>query len=597
MTTDAILVLVILCAAVILFITEKLPIDLVAILVLGAVMGFGLVTPQEAVSGFSNPATVTVAAMFVLSAGLQQTGLLRALGRRLFHVGHYPMLLMLLITVTIGAVSAFVNNTAAVAVFLPLVLSVANRLKLSPSKLLIPASFASEFGGVCTLIGSSTNLLVSSIALEYAAKYPGVAGLEPFSMFEMAKLGLILFGAGILYLVAIGYWLLPERRGEELVDAYQLGNYITELRVMKNSPLIGKSVVESDLGRKSDVWVLEILRGKSPMLGSEHEPIREGDVLLVEGKLDNLLETKNVLKLEIEPEFKLQDETLTKEQLNLAEVMVAPVARIADRTLKNLDFNHRYDAVVLAIRRQGRPLREKLNSVRLRFGDMLLLQAPKDALGKLRSDSDFIVMDDKGGLSGHTGKAPIVLSILMLVVGLAALEILPILVAAVLGCIALLLTGCLRLEKAYEAIDWRVIFLLGGVLPLGLAMEKSGLAAFIANQTVALAGGLGPVAVLAAFYLLTAILTECMSNNASAVVLAPVAISTAIQMGISPKPLLMAITFAASTSFATPVGYQTNMMVYTPGGYRFADFMKVGIPLIAIFFVISVYLIPKFWPF
>lgn len=597
MTTDAILVLVILCAAVALFVTEKLPIDLVGILVLGAVMGFGLVTPQEAISGFSNPATVTVAAMFVLSAGLQRTGLLRVLGRSLFHVGRYPLLLMVLLAVTIGAVSAFINNTAAVAVFLPLVLAVATRLKLSPSKLLMPMSFASEFGGVCTLIGSSTNLLVSSISLEYAKQFPGVEGLGAFSMFEMGKLGMILFGAGIAYLVAVGYWALPERRGEQLVEAYQLGNYITELRVMEGSPLIGKSIVEGELGKRSDVWVLEILRDKSQMWAPRNQPIREGDVLLVEGKLDNLMESKDSLRLEIEPEFKLQDETFRKEKMTLAEVMVAPVARVVGKTLKRLDFNHRYSAIVLAIQRQGRPLRERLSSARLRFGDLLLLQAPEEAIGQLRSDSDFIVMDEKEGLSARTSKAPIVLGILALVVGLAALKILPILVTAVLGCIAMLLTGCLRLEEAYEAIDWRVIFLLGGVLPLGLAMAKSGLAAFIADGTVALVGGFGPVAVLAAFYILTAILTECMSNNASAVVLAPIAISTAVQMGISPKPLLLAITFAASTSFATPVGYQTNMMVYSPGGYRFADFMRVGIPLIVIFFLISVYFIPKFWPF
>lgn len=597
MSTDAILVLLILVGAVALFVTEKLAIDMVALLVLGAVLVLGLVSPEEALSGFSNPATVTVAAMFVLSAGLQHTGVLRALGRRLFRVGKYPWLLMALIAVTIGVVSAFINNTAAVAVFLPLVLALSQRLKLSPSKFLMPMSFASEFGGVCTLIGSSTNLLVSAIAAEYALRHADVAGLGAFSMFEMGKLGVILFAVGIVYLMTVGYWLLPARRGEQLTEAYQLGNYITELRVMKGSPLIEKSVVESGLGQKLGVWVLEILRQDSKVWAPLNEPIREGDVLLVEGKLDSLMESKDSLKLELAPEFKLGDDTLKKEEMTLIEVMVAPSARVAGRTLRQLDFNHRYNAIVLAIQRQGRSLHEKLNSVRLRFGDLLLLQAPEGAVEKLRPDTDFIVMDEKGGLAVRRRKVPIVLGILVLVVGLAALKVMPILVTAILGCIAMLLTRCIRLEEAYEAIDWHVIFLLGGVLPLGIAMQNSGLATFIAEQTVALVGDLGPVAILAAFYILTALLTECMSNNASAVLLAPIAISTAIQMDINPKPLLFGIMFAASTSFATPVGYQTNMMVYSPGGYRFTDFMRVGTPLIVIFGIVSVYFIPKFWPF
>ncbi len=597
MSTNAILVLIILVSAVALFVTEKLAIDMVALMVLGAVLLLGLVTPEEALSGFSNSATVTVAAMFVLSAGLQRTGVLRAIGRRLFKVGRYPLLLMTVIAVVVGGVSAFINNTAAVAVFLPLVLALSQRLKLSPSKFLMPMSFASEFGGVCTLIGSSTNLLVSAIAVDYALRHPGVPGLGAFSMFEMGKLGMILFGAGIVYLAAVGYWLLPSRRGEQLTEAYQLDNYITELQVMPGSPLIKKSLMELRLGDKEGVWVLEIIREKTKVWAPMNESIREGDVLLVEGKLDSLMESKEALKLQIAPEFHLQDDTLKKEDRTLIEVMVAPSSRVAGRTLRGLDFNRRYDAVVLAIQRQGRSLREQLSSVRLRFGDLLLLQAPKGVADKLRPDADFVVMDEKGGLNIRRSRVPVVLGILMFVVGLAAMNVLPIMVSAILGCIAMLLTGCLRLEEAYQAIDWRVIFLLGGVLPLGIAMHKSGLAATVAEHTVFLVGDFGPVAVLAAFYILTAILTECMSNNASAVLLAPIAVSTAIQMDISPKPLLMAIAFAASTSFATPVGYQTNMMVYSPGGYRFTDFMKVGTPLIIIFGVISVYFIPKFWPF
>lgn len=597
MTPEAIQVLLILLAAIVLFATEKLPIDLVAILVLGAVVVLRLVTPEEAVSGFSNPATVTVAAMFVLSAGLRRTGALRVVGRRLLGLGKYPLGFLVVIMVTVGGVSAFINNTAAVAVFLPIVVAVAARLGLSPSKFLMPMSFASEFGGVCTLIGTSTNLLVSSISTQYAQLYPGVEGLGPFSMFELGQLGLLLCLAGLVYMLAVGYWMLPARRSEDLTEAYKLGDYITEMRVKAGSSLVGKTVIECALGQKHDVNVLEILRDKIKLWAPQRERIREGDVLLVGGRLDRLMELKDQLGLQLAPEFKLKDDVLKDKELSLAEVMVAPRAHVIGQTLSELDFRYRKNAIVLAIQRRGVALRDKLARVRLRFGDVLLVQAPPAVLDKLRPDEDFIVLEEKEELTYREKKVPIALGIVALVVGLAALEVMPILGTAVLGCVAMLATRCLTLEEAYEAIDWRVVFLLGGVLPLGVAMQKSGLAQVVADRAIALVGPLGPVAVLAAFYLLTAILTECMSNNAAAVLLAPIAIATAIQLELSPKPFLLAVTFAASTSFATPVGYQTNMMVYGPGGYRFTDFMKVGIPLILVFFAISIYAIPRIWPF
>jgi di/tricarboxylate transporter len=596
------LVLIILAGAVYLFATEKFPIDLVAIMVLGTLLVVGLIvratgwldterwiTFDEAISGFSNSAVITVAAMFVLSAGLQKTGAVRVVGRALLRLGRYRWLLLIVVMATTAGVSAFINNTAAVAIFLPMILVVSTRRNISPSKLLIPLSYASQFGGVCTLIGTSTNLLVSSIAVR--------AGLEPFSMFELGRLGVILVAAGIGYLLLAGRWLLPARRGQELTETYQLGEYITELRVLENSALIGKTLFGVQFGERHDVTVLEILREGQKLFSPLHEPIRAGDVLLVRGKVDSLMDLKAAQGLEMDPAFRLQDKTLETEKLRLAEVVVATRSTVAGRTLAELDFRNRYRAIVLAAQRRGHTLRDKLNTLRLRFGDALLVMGLEEDIARLRADDNFIVLErvDEPTLRRH--KVPVALAIFAAVVSLAAMGVMPIVVSAILGCVALVVARCISLEEAYQAIEWKVIFLLAGVLPLGIALEKSGAARLVAEQSVHLVGVFGPVGMLAVMYLLTAVLTEFMSNNASAVLLAPVAISMAEQMGASPRPFLMAVTFAASTAFATPVGYQTNAMVYNPGGYRFTDYMKVGIPLIGIFCALSVYFIPRFWPF
>jgi len=583
------LVLAILVGAVALFATEKLPVDQVALLVLAALLLFGLVTPAEGISGLSNPATVTVAAMFVLSAGLQKTGAVSALGALLVRWGGNHFLLLALLMGGIGLVSAFINNTAAVAVFLPLVLTTAAARKVSSSKLLIPLSYASQFGGVCTLIGTSTNLLVSAIAER--------SGVGAFSMFEFAGLGLIMFAAGTVYLLLLSRWLLPDRRGAQLTQNYQLGEYITELRVTKESPFIGQTVLDTKLGESQDTTVLELIRGERKVWSPLREPLQAGDILLVRGKVKDLVALRNTTGLEIEPEFKLKDEALEEGDLDLVEALVAPHSRLAGHTLSGLDFHWRYKAIVLAVQRRGQLLREKLANVRLRFGDALLLLGPKEEIARLRADDNLIVLEERRDVPLHARKAPLALAIIAGVVILAALNIQPILVTAILGCAALTVAGCLRLEDAYRAVDWKVIVLLAGVLPLGIALEKSGAAQLIADTTIRLTKDAGPVVVLAALYLLTAVLTECMSNNAAAVLLAPIAITAATKLGVSPKPFLMAVTFAASTSFATPVGYQTNTMVYNAGGYRFTDFMKVGIPLNLIFWGLSVYFIPKFWPF
>lgn len=583
------IVLLIVAAAMILFATEIMPMDAVAVVVLCCLVVAGLVTPGEAVSGFSNQATITVAAMFVLSAGLNSTGALAVLGQRLIRHGQNETVLMVLVMLLMVLVSPFINNTAAVAVFLPLAIHAAHTHNIAASKILIPMSFASQFGGVCTLIGSSTNLLVSSISED--------SGYGSLGMFEFTKLGLVMVVVGLVYFMAVGRWLLPRRREGELVEAYGLGEYMTELRVLPGGRLIGKTVIESRLGESKDITVIEILRGNRKIWSPLYEPLQAGDILLVRGSVKELFKLKNSMGLEIEPQFKLQDRRLVGQEMELVEALIAPRSMLVGRTLRGVDFHWRFKSIVLAMHRRGHVLRDKLAMTRLRAGDALLLLVPKKELVQLRKDESLILLEPRRDVTLNRRKAPLALGIVAAVVLLAALHILPIVASALLGCVAMVLTRCMRPEDVYRAIEWKVIVLLAGVIPLGMALEKTGTARLVVDYVLGWAGDSSPVIMLVTLYLLTAVLTEFMSNNAAAILLAPVAITAAGTLNVDPKPFLIAVTFAASTSFATPVGYQTNAMVYNAGGYRFADFTKVGLPLILIFCVVATYFIPKFFPF
>jgi di/tricarboxylate transporter len=586
---ETLIVLLIVAAAMLLFATEVLPMDVVAIVVLCSLVVTGLIAPEEAISGFSNPATITVAAMFVLSAGLNSTGALAALGQRLIRHGRNEIVLMVLLMLLMVLVSPFINNTAAVAVFLPLAIHAANTHNIPASKVLIPMSFASQFGGVCTLVGSSTNLLVSSVSEK--------AGHGSLGMFEFTPLGVVMVGVGLVYFLAVGHWMLPRRREGELVETYGLGEYITELRVLPGARLIGKTVVDSRLGESKDITVIEILRGDRKIWSPLYEPLQEGDILLVRGSVKELFKLKNSMGLEIEPQFKLQDERLEGQDLELVEALVAPRSLLVGRTLRGIDFHWRFKSIVLAMHRRGHVLRDKLALTRLRPGDALLLLVPKKELVQLRRDESLILLEPRRDVALNRRKAPLALTIVAAVVLVAALKILPIVASALLGCAAMVLTRCLRPEDVYRAVEWKVIVLLGGVIPLGMALEKTGTAQLVVDLGLRWAGESGPLVMLVTLYLLTALLTEFISNNAAAILLAPVAITAAVTLNVDTKPFLIAVTFAASTSFATPVGYQTNAMVYNAGGYRFADFTKVGLPLILLFCVVATYFIPKFFPF
>ncbi|MBK8478837.1 MAG: SLC13 family permease [Opitutaceae bacterium] len=589
MTPDSWIVLGLIAAMMVAFFTERFPPEAVGLAGAVVLLLSGILAPGEMLSGFSNPATVTVACMFILSAGLQKTGALAALGAFLMHTARWPWLLLLLIMVAAGAISAFVNNTAAVAVLLPLVLQAARQRKLPASRFLIPLSYASQFGGVCTLIGTSTNLLVNSIAVK--------AGLPPFSMFEFAQLGLLLFGAGTLYLWILGPWLLPDRTATEMVERYGLGEFITELRVMPGSSLIGRALGSGRLPGGAAVALVEIVREKNHLLSPLDEPLRAGDLLLVRGEAKDLLALKGRAGLALNPEFKLRDAVLQDGDLMLAEAIVAPGAPFAGQTVGDLRIGDEHELAVLALQRHGAVLRERLAHTPLEIGDILLVLGRRAAVHRLTHDRDFILLGEVSAPKLTRGRVPWALGIMVAVVALAATGVVDILPAAILGGIALWATGCLKTEEVFESVQWRVVVLLASMIPLGIALEKTGAASWLAGHGIALAGGQSPAYALAGIYLATAVLTEFMSNSATAVLLAPLAIGAAHTLGVDPKPFLMAVAFAASTSFATPVGYQTNAMVYTAGGYRFSDFARLGIPLNLLFFVIAVWGIPRFWPF
>jgi di/tricarboxylate transporter len=464
------------------------------------------------------------------------------------------------------------------------------RRKISASRILMPLSFASQFGGVCTLIGTSTNILVNTIAIE--------GGMKPFGLFEFAPLGIIMSAVGIVYLVMLGRRLLPKRRTvAEQVDKYRLADYLTELKVGQKSPLIGKTWDKRRASRDTKVELIKVLRGDRPVSRPSRTKIKEGDILLIHGHVDKLLAMKEALGLGVQAHVAMNDNELSSDRVGLIEVLISPQSIFKGRTLQASGFLRRFQCVVLAVQRRGKILRDRLTEIRLESSDTLLLQVDKENVSRLLKSSDVIVTNELTELFLRKDRATFALIIFFLVLALIALHIVPLLIAALLGAVGMVLSRCLTIEEAYEAIDWRVIFLLGGIIPMGVALEQSGAALWLTQSILAPLAGSGPLVVLASLYLVTAIFTAVMSNNASAIILAPIALSFASSMHVDPRPFLVAITFAASTSFATPIGYQTNTMVYSPGGYHFTDYTRAGGPLNLVFMAVAVVLIPMLWPF
>lgn len=592
MSPDILIIFGLLVAAVFLFSYEQIPFDITALILLSVLLISGILTPEEGLSGFSNTATITIAAMFILSEGIRKTGALNDVSDYFSRLAkERPKIGVIIIMAVIGVISGFINNTAAVAIFIPVMITLSQDMEMGASKLLMPLSFASMFGGVCTLIGTSTNILVSSIAQE--------EGLEAFTMFEFAPMGILFFIAGFIYMFTVGSRLIPDRRGKgELTQDYQMQEYLTDVIIEPDSEWIGRPTNEAPILNDLDLDLLRVFKSSG---GSDYKQttsrLESGDVLRIRGsvsEIDKLIGREDV---SLKPTKHWYDVDLRQGSDALVEAILAPNSSLAQKTIGEIDFLERFGAVVLAIRHHGELQQEDLSDIKLEGGDSLLLSISRDRIREVQDDSSFVVASEVGVERYRSDKMPIAFGILAMVVGLAAFGILPIVVTAVLGVILMNLTGCLSTEEAYNAVNWKVIVLLGGIIPFGIAMQKTGAAELLSQTLIGFLGGFGPTAIVSGFFFLSMMLTNLISNQATAVLLAPIAIDTASSMGMSVEPLLMAVTFAASLSFMTPVGYQTNTMVYGAGQYKFTDFTKVGTPLNIIFWILGTIFIPIFWPF
>ena len=591
MTWEIAFVLGLTVCAVVLFVTEKFSTDIVAILVMIVLLVFRVLTPAEGLAGFANTATVTVGAMFVLSAGMFRSGAVNFVGKALGRLArHSSRLMLFVLMVGVGVLSSFLNNTAAVAILIPVVIVVARRAKTSPSKLLMPLSFASMFGGMCTVLGTSTNILASSIAEQ--------AGLGAFSMFEFTKLGIIFFAVGVAYMMTLGRRLVPDHRGQgDLTTSFGLGDYLTDLVLQTESKSVGHPLASAPLVKELNIDVLQILRGEDTLRPTPETILREGDVLRIQGDLRTINELKGRAGVTFGMSVKWRDEHLQSTDTRLVEAVVGPSSPLAGKSLTESRLRENYGASVLAIRQHGTLRQGQFENITLMPGDALLIDVPNDQIEHLTQQRVFLVVSRAGIPRFDWRKASKAVAIVVAVVVVAATGLLPIVAAAATGALMMVLSGCVSTEEAYGAIEWNVLFLLAGMLSLGAAMEKTGASTMLANGMIDSVGGFGPLALLAAFFGATMLLTEVMSNNATVALLLPIAITTAQAIDVDPRAFMFAVVFAASSSFMTPVGYQTNTMIYGPGQYRFKDFARVGAPLNLIFWALGTLLIPWFWPF
>ena len=600
-----IVVFAVVLLALVLFATEPVPIDITAIGIMVALMVLGpwtQVSPQQGVSGFASTATVTVLAMFILSYGVQRTGAVQILGRKIAAFTRDDETRQLGATIgVVGPISGFINNTAAVAILLPMVTDLAHEGKTSPSKLLMPLSYASMFGGMLTLIGTSTNILASDLAGRLAAENPqAYPDLHAFSMFEFTGLGIVVTVVGTIYLMTVGRWLLPERipPREDLTEEFEMANYLTEVVVLEDSPLVDQTVADALVETDFDVDLVQLIRdGQTFVEPLGPKQIQSDDIFAVRTDRDTLVKLMDAEGLALAPEYGVTGDELEGDdtERSLVEVVIAPRSALVDETLASANFRERYDATVLALRRGPEFIRERMDRTELQVGDTLLVQATHESISRLNVNRDFIVAQEIERPDYRQEKIPLAIGIVAAAVAVAALDVLPIMVSALAGALVMVVTGVLKPPEVYDAVEWDVIFLLAGVIPLGIAMEETGAANLLADLVVASADFLPPIAVLGVFYLVTATLTNIVSNNASVVLMIPVAAEAASQLGANAFAFVLAVTFAASTAFMTPVGYQTNLFVYGPGGYKFTDYVKVGTPLQLIFAVVTTLGIAAIW--
>ena len=570
---------------------EWMAVEVVALTILAALLVTGLVTVAEATAGFSDAAVVTVLLMLMLSDAVADSGVVAQVGHGIARLARGSYVRSVALTLAIaGVLSMFVNNTAAIALFIPVAVQIAKQHRRSPSKLLLPLNYVAIVGGTCTLIGTSTNILVSSLA--------EARGEPAFTMFEFFPLGIIFFLTGLAYSAALVRWLPDRGDASNLTAKYQLTTYLTEVRVPTGARLIGRTVVDERISDRYRLNVLEILRGRRRIaFDLRSTPIEADDVLIVRGTMEDIVFFKEQQQLLMLSDIKLTDADLAGEETVLAEVQLSPSSTLEGMSLAEIDFRRRFGAFVLALARTGESMREKLSRIALKRWDTLLLFGSRRSLEQIYQLDDFLPLQEVDLRIRLHPRWWLHAAALVGVVVAATFGGVPLLAAALVAMVVLLASRTVKIQRVYRQLNWPVYFLLAATIPLGAAIEKSGLAERIGGWISESGHGAGPWLALAVLYFATMVLTEVLSNASTAVLMVPVALSAAAGLGVDPRPFLMAVAFAASNGFVTPVGYQTNAMVYGAGNYRYADFLRAGIPLNLLFWGIASFAIPRLWPF
>ena len=604
MTWEILFIFGLLVFAIVSFIWERISADLTSLTVFGILLFIGMLTDSDALptleatlSVFGNSAPLTIAGMFIVSAALERTGaidLITGYLRKLVKLPYRGFMFVMILGV--ASVSAFVNNTPVVIVLMPVILSLSREMGVASSKLLIPLSYASIFGGTCTLLGTSTNLLASGILLD--------AGHAPIGMFELASVGLPILIFGSVYLVLFGNKLLPHRETlTSILSDEERKEFITEAFVRAGSDLHGKTAKEGEL-LKHGIRLLEIVRHGIAVPGDPKDhKLQYGDRLVLACRPSGVAEAHSMKGITIQTELAEGLETIATDEGALVEGVVAPNASIAGLTLGEINFRQRFRMVVVAVHRKGTNQRERLSNLRLQAGDTLLMMGSTASIDSLANSDEIIILDrPRVPARSLRVKMPIAIGTTIGIVTLATLSLVPIVSAVCLGVAIILLSGCMKAKDAYASVEWSILIIIFGMLALGQAMDSTGASLLIAESMTGLVGQFAPahlqnVIMLALIYVITSTFTEFLSNNAAVALMVPIAIGIAATIGVDPRPFVVASCIAASASFATPIGYQTNTYVYGVGGYRFFDFTKVGLPLNLICFAVTVAVVPIFWDF
>lgn len=579
-------------AALVLFSFEWVSADVVALGIMLILILSKILSPKEAFQGFGSDTVMMILGLLILTAALLRTGVVDLVGRTILrHTGTHPFRLLIVIMLASASLGAFMSNTASTAFFVPIVFGIAKRAKISASKLLMPLAFSSILSSSVTLISTSTNLVVSGLLQQFK--------MEPMGMFELTPVGLVITAVGLVYMMTIGRKLIPDRPDStELTEEFGVRAYLTEILILPSSPLVGKTLSQSAFGRDLDLNVLRIVRDKTQYLAPRGETeLQVNDVLLVEGRREEILKIKDTSGIEIKADVKLSDPNLQSEDVSLVEVILLPRSPLIGRTLKGYRFRERYGLQVLGINRAGQSLQRKISQVALKLGDLLLVQGRRHNISTLQDDNTFRILNPVDEVRPNLKQAPMAIAIFLGALAVATFKIggitLP--VAVLAGALLVFLTKCISADEAYREVEWKALILVACMLSLGVAMDKTGTAKYLAALITGLTADLRPEVLLSGFFVLTVILTQPMSNQAAAVVVLPIAIETAVSANLNPRCFAMMVAVAASCSYLTPLE-PSCLMVYGPGRYRFADFLKVGSILTLLIYLVAILMVPRVWP-